>query len=129
MLMDKICWNKMKPEEILKREFDGEDGTFLIIARCELVWDWEAFKKLTRAMYDVAEKANNQNSIETWIANGFWFCDTWIRDWTSHPDFPRPEKQAYEDAIELIHDLAYFLFSGESPYEDNSLEMKANYSS
>lgn len=115
----------MKPREILKRQFDGEDGSFLLKARCELNWNWDAFRKLTSAMYDVADESRNQNSIETWIAHGFWFCDTWIRDWTSHPDFPRPNKEAYDDSIELIHDLSYFLFVGESPYDDNTLEMKS----
>ncbi len=115
----------MKFFEILKNEFDGEEGSFLLKLRCELDWDWDAFQRLTSAMYEVAKIVCYQNSIETWITHGFWFCDTWIREYTTHPDFPKPEKQAHEDALELIHDLAYFLFVGESPFEDNTLEKKA----
>ncbi|MES2569584.1 MAG: hypothetical protein V4710_05965 [Verrucomicrobiota bacterium] len=115
----------MKSREILKRHFDGEDGTFLIIARCELRWDWQAFRELTSAMCSVAADEKGGQQIERWVAHGFWFCDTWIREWTGHPDFPRPEQQAYEDAIELIHDLAYYLFLGESPYEDDALQRKS----
>ena len=110
---------------ILRGHFDGDEGSFLIRARCELTWDWNAFRELTAAMYDVADYARGKDTVETWIAHGFWFCDTWIRDWTSHPSFQRPDKEAYADAIELIHDLAYFLFVGESPYEDDALKTKA----
>ncbi|HBN74531.1 MAG TPA: hypothetical protein DD473_01670 [Planctomycetaceae bacterium] len=114
----------MPVTELLRRQFAAEEGSFLQLARCELTWDWNAFRILTTAMYDVAEDARRRDTIETWIAHGFWFCDTWIRDWTSHSDFPRPDKEAYDDAIELIHNLSYFLFTGESPYQDRTLEIK-----
>ena len=112
-------------EKILKSEFDGEDGSFLLIARCELRWDKVAFRHMTNAMYDVAIKFKDKTKIDQWVANGFWFCDTWVREWTSHPDFPKPGKEYYEDSIELLHDLAYLLFVGDSPYEDDTLKMKA----
>jgi hypothetical protein len=69
-------------------------------------------------MYDVADQAKGQPHIETWIAQGFWFCDTWIRAHTSHPNFPRPPGEAYQDALGLLHDLACFLFTGLNPYND-----------
>jgi hypothetical protein len=115
----------MSSRDILKREFDAEEGSFLLQARCDLKWDWEAFRRLTSAMYDVADEAKGQASLETWIANGFWCCDTWIRDWTGHPDFPRPPEDAYRDALDIVHDLAYLLFIGESPYQDDTLREKA----
>ena len=55
----------MSPREILKREFDAEEGSFLLQARVWLNWDWEAFRRLTSAMYDVADEVNGQPSIET----------------------------------------------------------------
>jgi len=76
-------------------------------------------------MYDVADEVKGQPSIETWIAEGFWHCDTLIPDWTSHPKFPRPSEEAYRDAIELIHNLAYFLFTGQNPYYGDTLRKKA----
>ena len=115
----------MSAHDILKREFDAEEGSFLLQARSRIKWDWDAFRRLTSAMYDVADEAKGQPSIETWVAHGFWFCDTWIRDWTGHPDFPRPPEDAYREAIELVHDLAYLLFIGKSPYEDDTLRKKA----
>ncbi|HEY8026798.1 MAG TPA: hypothetical protein VIF60_19820 [Burkholderiaceae bacterium] len=111
----------MTAEQILKSEFDAEDGTFLLIARCQLSWDKNAFKWLTAVMYDVAANVNKSNEIPKWIANGFWFCDKWIPEWTSHPNFLRPDDRYYKKSCELIHDLAYFLFNGESPYEDDTL--------
>ena len=97
----------------------------MIQARVRLEWDWDAFRRLTSAMYDVAEEVKGQPSIETWIAQGFWLCDTWVSSWTSHPNFPHPPEDAYRDAINLIHDLAYFLFMGESPYNGDTLRNKA----
>jgi hypothetical protein len=115
----------MSPREILRREFDAEEGSFLLQARCRLIWDWDAFRRLTSAMYDVANEVRGKPEIETWIAEGFWYCDTFIRDWTSHPNFPRPPEDAYRDAIELVHHLAALLFFGESPYKDDTLRKKA----
>lgn len=111
----------MTPEQILKSEFDGERGSFLLTARCELSWDRDAFRRLTSAMYDVAERTHQEKAIPQWIAHGFWFCDTWIKQWTSPPDFPRPDEVYYQESCELIHDLSCFLFLGESPYEDDTL--------
>ena len=113
------------PRDILRREFYAEEGSFLVQARVRLEWDWVAFRRLTSAMYDVADEVKGQPSIETWIAQGFWFCDTWIRDWTSHPNFPRPPEEAHRDALALLNQLAGFLFMGQSPYQDDALRKKA----
>ena len=115
----------MSPREILKSEFDAEEGSFLIQVRVGLKWDWDAFRRLTSAMYDVADEVKGQPSIETWIAEGFWYCDTFIRDWTSHPSLPRPPEKAYRDALALLGDLASFLFTGLNPYKDDTLLKKA----
>ena len=76
-------------------------------------------------MYDVADEAKGKPSIETWIAEGFWYCDTFIRSWTSHPNFPRPPEEAYRDALALLDHLASFLFTGLNPYNDDTLRKKA----
>jgi hypothetical protein len=114
----------MMPREILKREFDAEEGSFLIQARCHANWDWDAFRRLTSAMYDVADEVRGQPTIETWIAQGFWFCETWIQDWTRHPNSTRPP-EAYRDAKGLVHELSSFLFTGLNPYKDDTLRQKA----
>ena len=113
------------PRDVLRREFHAEEGSFLIQLRVRLRWDWDAFRRLTSAMYDVADEVRGQPSMETWIAEGFWYCDTFIRDWTSHPNFPRPPEEAHRDALALLGDLASFLFTGLKPYKDDTLRKKA----
>ena len=115
----------MTPREILRSEFNAEDGSFLVKLRCKCEWDWNAFRRLTIAMYDVAEEVKGQPSIETWIAEGFWHCDTLINDIASHSNFSRFPDDAYRDGVELIHNLAYLLFSGQNPYRDDTLRKKA----
>jgi hypothetical protein len=115
----------MAARDILKREFDAKDGSFLMLLRAELRWDWIAFRRLTGVMYDVADEVRGKPAIESWIAEGFWYCDTWIKEWTHHPDFPRPSQPEHLAALALIHDLSYFLFIGESPYSDATLQTKA----
>jgi tetratricopeptide (TPR) repeat protein len=111
--------------DILRREFYAEEGSFLLQARVRLEWDWDAFRRLTSAMYDVADEVKGQPSIETWIAEGFWFCDTWIRAHTSHPSFSRPPEEAYRDALALLDELASFLFTGQSPFKGDTLRKRA----
>ena len=115
----------MSPFDTLQKQFDADYGSFMLIARCELRWDWAAFTSLTAAMYQVADQLRGHQTIDMWIANGFWTCDTWIRQWTGHDDFPRPDRMHYDAALGLLHDLAYFLFMGESPYTDGRLQTRA----
>jgi len=42
---------------VLRREFDAQEGSFIFQARCHYEWDWDAFRSLTSAMYDVADEA------------------------------------------------------------------------
>jgi hypothetical protein len=115
----------MTPEQTLKQEFEAADGSFILRARVELVWDESAFTRLTSAMYDVATGARGSGELPRWMAHGFWHADTWIRDWTSHPNFPGPEAARRVQAYELLHELAYLLFAGESAYRDDTLLMRA----
>lgn len=114
-------------EEILKYEFDAEEGSFILTARCDLKWDKVAFSKLTKAMFQVAMSRRHSEDIPRWIALGFWYCDTWLKDWTSHPDFPRPEQEYYDRSCRLIFDLSSLLFTGQIPYQDDSLEKLVEY--
>ena len=120
----------MSPRETLKREFlqcDYEDakGAFLLQLRSRCEWDWNAFRRLTGAMYDVAEEVKGQPSIERWIAEGFWYCDWFISATVGHSDFARFPEDAYREGVELIHNLASLLFSGRNPYNDDTLRKKA----
>lgn len=46
----------------------------------------------------------------------FWYVDWFVREWSQHERFPQEHSPSYE----RLHDLAYFLFFGESPYESPS---------
>jgi hypothetical protein len=113
------------PEEVLRSEFNAENGTFLLKARCDHEWDKAAFARLVSAMYDVAAANQGADRIPRWIAQGYWYFDTSVRAWTTHPNFPSPGDEYRENALTLIGDLAYFLFFGESPLKGNELEERA----
>ena len=118
------------PRDILKREFlQGEyeeaKGAFILQLRSKCEWDWNAFRRLTSAMYDVAEEVKGQQSIERWIAEGFWYCGWFITETAGHSNFSRFPDDAYKDAVLLVHHLASLLFTGRNPYQDDTLRKKA----
>ena len=55
----------------------------------------------------------------TSTVEGFWFVSWFVKDWTGHPNFPRPQPEMYyKNAIDRLNDLAYWFFMGESPYQE-----------
>lgn len=104
-------------DDALRAEFFAEDGTFLLEVR-GLYWDREAFTRLERLMRQACAEHEGADALERWMVEGFWFCSDWVPTWTSHPNFPRPEPQAYyEAAIERMRDLQWWFVMGQSPYE------------
>jgi hypothetical protein len=68
-------------------------------------------------MKDCAEAHEGVESLPRWIAEGFWYLATSVRDWSSHANFPRTfEASYYASAYQRLDDLAYWLFRGESPH-------------
>jgi hypothetical protein len=105
-------------ESILRREFEAEDGSFLIQLRCELTWDKVAFSRLILAMEQCAVARQGKDVLERWIAEGFWYLEKFAQEWSTHEGFPRPHgEEYYEAAYERLRDLSYWLFVGASPYE------------
>ena len=103
-------------ETILRSEFDGETGSFLVQLRTKLHWDKVAFDRLTRAMETCASTQETHAAIPRWIAEGFWYLDTHTQDWISHPSFPRVHgDKYYSSGIARLRDLSYWLFVGERP--------------
>ena len=101
---------------ILRQEFDAEGGSFLLQLRCELTWDQVAFERLAGAMEACCIALEQTETVERWLANGFWFIPSFIRVWASHENFPRPLGSAYyEEAFQRLDDLAYWFFFGENP--------------
>ncbi|MDI2127122.1 hypothetical protein [Yinghuangia seranimata] len=102
--------------EVLRREFDAEEGSFLLRLR-GMEWDRDAFTRLERAMRAACEHFQANGSLDRWVAEGFYAVATWVPVWTSHPGFPRPRPDGYYEAcIERIGDLADWFFRGFSNY-------------
>jgi hypothetical protein len=104
-------------DQTLRHEFQAEEGSFLIQLRPNLVWDRSAFSTMTDAMLACAAHYEKSDSRPQWIAEGFWFLGTFVREWSSHPNFPKSfEASYYAAAYQRLDDLAYWFFRGESPY-------------
>ena len=57
-------------------------------------------------------------SIEQWAACGFYYLSWVVKDWTTHPNFPRPlSPEYYQSAYQRLFELGCYLFDGVSPYE------------
>lgn len=104
---------------LLREEFEAADGSFLLRLRGDLEWDRTAFSRLEQAMRRVCERCQDLEQLDRWMAEGFYYLSHFVRNWTSHPDFPRPEpRQYYEDCLERIDDLADWFFHGEHSYQE-----------
>lgn len=104
-------------ESILRREFEGDEGTFLFQLRMKAEWDRSAFSRLVEAMEWCARKYEKRATIDRWVAQGFWFVGDFVPACSSHPNFRKLHDDAYhEAACTRLHDLAWWLFFGESPY-------------
>lgn len=109
-----LSWHDLPVGDVLgllRSEFDADDGTFLLKLRSELVWDQVAFVRLEHAMRHACEVFQGRDELDRWVAEGFYFASHWVKDWTQHPNFPRPEPSSYYDAsISTIEDLANWFF-------------------
>jgi hypothetical protein len=82
---------------ILQREFNANEGSFLLQLRCDLVWDRTAFTRLTGAMLDCCKAYDTANDPPT----------------TAYPG-----SQYYDSAYERLDLLADWFFSGQCPFRD-----------
>lgn len=108
--------NEANFEPILRAEFHAEEGSFLLRLRTEFFWDKTAFSRLITAMEACAAFYADSEVLPRWVAEGFWFVETFTVDHSSHPNFPRPDPpEYYQSACERLRDLSYWFFHGESP--------------
>ncbi len=102
----------------LRREFEADEGSFLLKLRVYADWDREAFTRLIGVMERCASELESRDAIERWIANGFWFVEGFATDWVGHTNrIPTGEEDYYRAACTRLSDLAWWLFFGECPYE------------
>jgi hypothetical protein len=102
---------------VLRREWDAEEGSFLLRLRGDLVWDRAAFSRMERAMRAVCAACQGREELPRRLAEGYHYVTHFVPEWTSHPHFPRPEPaEYYEDCLERLRDLADWFFRGEHAY-------------
>lgn len=104
--------------EVLRHEFcSGHKETFLIQMRPRLRWDKEAFSRLIQAMQACCEAYDRSETMETWLAEGFYMMAREVRHWTTHPNFPKEHPEDYyQKAYIRLDDLAYWFFIGDRLY-------------
>jgi hypothetical protein len=101
---------------VLNHEFNAEEGSFLLQLRCQGRWDWVAFARLTSAMEACCEHRREAETVERWVANGFWFCDVFVKEQARHSGMRLPgPPEDYERAFEQLAELAHWFFYDEHP--------------
>src|SRR5690242_3244583 len=92
-------------KEFMVDELEGEDP-FLIKIRVQLEWNKEDFSRLITAMQKCCEEFEEREYLERWIAEGFWYFSTFVKEWTTHPNFPHDhEPEYYTKAYERLDSL------------------------
>lgn len=108
-------------ELTLIEELNVEDGSFLIELRINLNWNHVSFINLLNKLYEECQNRENDRMLSREIAGGIWYISTFVKDWSQHEDFPKKfSKEYYELAYDLINDLTYHYFVGESLYQSKS---------
>ncbi|MET9043689.1 hypothetical protein ACWDR2_31130 [Streptomyces sp. NPDC003631] len=108
--------------DVLRSEFNAEEGSFLLRLRGDLVWDRAAFTRLEQAMRAACLRWQSSGNLDRWLAEGFYEVATWVPQWTSHPNFPRPTPEMYyQDCIERLGDLANWFFRGWHDYSEGDV--------
>jgi hypothetical protein len=102
--------------DILKKEFSAQDGSFLLRLHVWNDWDRHAFTRVTTAMCECCETQEGQETIERWLADGFWTVYGEVIGCVER-NYPRPAPRPdyFKKAVARVHELAYWYFSGTSP--------------
>jgi len=113
----------------LQSEFDAEEGSLLLSIRGNLAWDTVALDRLVAAMEACCRATAEEKLVERWVAEGFWYVSWFVKDWTSHPNFPRRRTNEYYEAVyEYLNGLAYWFFFDEPPWTDDGVQARAELS-
>jgi hypothetical protein len=103
----------------LAEEVDSPENVFLLELRPNMNWKKDCFHQLVREMYQCCEKYESKETLEKWIAEGFWYLSTFVKDWTTHPNFPKQHSNDYyEKSYILLEELAFYFFTGGHPRID-----------
>ena len=109
--------------DVLRREFQADDGSFLAIAQEERRWDKDAFRELVEAMRDCCVRCSEDEQLERWMAHGFFYVPAFIRAWSQQDGFDRPNDTYWRRAIELLEVLSHWFFWGEPPTHEGDVDV------
>ena len=109
--------------EILQREFQADEGSFLSIAQVERRWDKVAFRELIEAMRDCCVRCAEDQRLDRWMAHGFFYVPAFIRAWTQQPEFERPSDEYWQRAVDLLEVLSHWFFWGEPPTQEGDVDV------
>ena len=109
--------------EILQREFQADEGSFLSIAQVERRWDKVAFRELIEAMRDCCVRCAEDQRLDRWMAHGFFYVPAFIRAWTQQPEFERPSDEYWQRAVDLLEVLSPWFFWGEPPTQEGDVDV------
>ena len=105
--------------DILKREHEAQEGSFVIQLRCGPGWDTEAFARLFLAMRACCEELDGADDIPRWIADLFWYLDWYVRLGLDEGRRNRETiPEYYVNAWTNLDHLAHWLFTGEARSDD-----------
>ena len=114
---------------VLRNEFEAGEGSLLIKIRGDLAWDVDAYNRLVTAMEACCRAKSGDEQTERWIADGFWYMSWFVRDWTSHPNFPRRRPDEYYEAANVyLFNLAFWFFTDSSPWNDDGMSARRELS-
>ena len=109
--------------ETLRREFQGDDGSFLAIAQEEHRWDKDAFRELIESMRDGCVRCSEDDHLDRWMAHGFFYVPAFIGAWSQHEEFEPPDERYWLRAIHLLEVLSHWFFWGEPPTQDGNVDV------
>ena len=97
-------------KHILKDEFAGKEGSFLMTLRGEGKWSKTLFLRLFNAMVECCKANEGDDSIERWIADGFWYLSWYVKQEAEEFGF---NTKYYTNAITNLDHLAFWLFQNQ----------------
>jgi hypothetical protein len=59
--------------DLLRHEFNAEDGSFLVQLRVDYHWDRIAFSRLEQTMRRVCALEESREQLDRWLAEGYWY--------------------------------------------------------
>ena len=107
----------------LLEELNAEEGSFLLELRTNLAWNHHSFVKFLLQLEEYCVQNQNEANLNRAYASEICYISHFVKEWSTHEGFKSIQSEAYfELAYQLIHDLSYHYFIGESVYND-SLEV------